>query len=195
VSDTPTPAGAAVAGKANARRAPRLPLEFAVLVRYQDANGEMIRSYCKTVSVSVDGALLALDGTLHVGQSLQLTNVKTSNEVQCTVRSVGEKDRANHIGIEFGIRSPEFWEISFPRQEGDPPAPEVRPKARAVRATPTPASGKNKTTPGTTADGSGQLPAADQPVAGTWRHKKALIALAALLALAGVWMLLQSLLK
>ena len=214
MSDSQTPAGTApgtgtgtekdsqapAAGDATGnRKGPRLPLEFAVVVRYQAPNGEMVRSNCKTISVSVNGALLALNGTVEVGQSLQLTNVKTSQEVQCTVRSVrhNEKENINHVGIEFSVWTPEFWEITFPHQEGDPlPTPQpgkVHPvKPLFGRVGPMPS------VPGeeTQADADLEGPLKHLPMVGKlfdriWHNKKAVIALAAVLAAVAVWAFLR----
>jgi hypothetical protein len=94
-----------------------------VVVCYEAPSGEPIRAKCKTVSVGVNGALLALGGALNVEQVVQLTNAKTGEEVQCVVKSVRqlEKENVYHVAMEFLVWAPKFWEITFPRQEGDPP--------------------------------------------------------------------------
>ena len=118
------------------RRGPRLPLQFPVLVSFQAENGEQLRRNGETVSVSVNrrALLLVLRESVAVGQSILLTNAKTDEEIQCTVKSVKQKNDTHHVGIEFATWCPEFWEITFPREPGDPePPPELPDSAKARR--------------------------------------------------------------
>jgi hypothetical protein len=191
---------AAPAEEPKKRKAPRLPLEFAVAVRYESANGEMVRTTCKTASVCVNGALVAMNGAVDLGQSLQLTNVKTSQEVDCVVRSVRHKEKENItlVGVEFAEWTPEFWEILFPRQEGDPePSPQSG-RGRAAK----PFFGRARTLPGNAANEAGAEQAAGDGAVGQaegpsnlaapmWRNKKALAGAAAALVLAIVWAALR----
>lgn len=124
VGHSNTNSGRSAADTAAARRRGlRLPLEFRVLVSYQAENGEQLRRSVKTASVSVNGALLALTEPLNVGQLILLTNVNTEEEVQCLVRSVRQKNDIHQVGVEFVTWRPEFWEITFPREPGDPKPP------------------------------------------------------------------------
>jgi hypothetical protein len=202
VSDIQSPAPAekdsqppAAGTDTGSRKGPRLPLEFAVVARYQALNGEMIRSNCKTISVGVNGALLALNGTVGVEQSLQLTNVKTSQEVQCIVRSVrqNEKDNVNQVGIEFSVWTPEFWEITFPHEAGDPlPTPQL---GKVVPAKPVfgrvgtmPPNPGNEASPAAGPDGSFErLPVVRKLADRLWRNKKAMIAFVAVLVSLAAW--------
>jgi hypothetical protein len=128
------------------RQRAHLPLEFPVLVRCQEQNEQSVQCNCRTVSVCVDGALLVSPLAVSVGQSLYLTNAKTSQEILCKVQSIQQEDDLKYVSIAFEEWSPEFWEISFPRQEGDPPpnaeGADVRPakpsvgRSRGLRASP-----------------------------------------------------------
>lgn len=164
------------------RRGPRLPLEFPVLISYLAENGEQSRKNGKTLSVSVNGALLALTEAVAIGQPLVLTNAKTGKEIECIVRSIQQKNEVSHVGIEFATWSPEFWEISFPREPGDPEPSEAPDFAQAPRRSGQNISRKARTgepathPPGRTSASSD--PAAQQPE--PWKHKKLAIALAAL---------------
>jgi hypothetical protein len=191
LSDLPQPGAAAgptdVAlseGKPSRRRGPRLPLEFAVLVRYQNQNGETVRCNCRTLSVSVNGALIALPAPVTVGQTLLLTNVKTSQEIECTARSLKQEENANHVAIEFASWSPEFWEITFPREADDPPA-----KADTANVRPTKPVfghvGPMPAPPGSKVDSRTLL------IQWTKGHKKILIGLIPLLLALVLWIALQ----
>lgn len=182
-ADTPTPTPR--------RRGPRLPLEFPVLVSYQAENGEQTRKNGKTISVCVNGALLALTETVAIGQLFVLTNAKTDEEIQCTIRSVQQKNEVSHVGVEFATWSPEFWEISFPREAGDPETPAEPPdSAKARRRSSQKISRKARAAEPTTPPGKASArpaPAAQQPK--PWPYKKPAIALAAVVAwaVAVVW--------
>jgi hypothetical protein len=143
VNDVPSPGAASTPAASQPaptptstpqRRGPRLPLEFPVLISWQAEDGDQIRKNAKTISVCVNGALLALTETIAIGQSFVLTNAKTDEEIQCTVRSIQQKNGVSHVGIEFVTWSPEFWEVTFPREPGDPKPPAEPPdSAKAQR--------------------------------------------------------------
>ena len=49
------------------------------------------------------------------GDRLRIRNVKTGEEVACTVVVIGERqDHKCAIGVEFEEPSPRFWCVSFP---------------------------------------------------------------------------------
>ena len=189
MSDTPTPPPVETESESQllpappslgARKSPRLPLEFAVVARYGTPDGEMARVNCKTVSVGVNGALLALNRTVTVGTSMQLTNAKTAQEVQCIVKSIRQMEKENvyHVGVEFLSWAPEFWEITFPRQEGDPspgsPSGSERPaKPFFGRVGPMPANLQDEDSPDARLGNSAEEPSAIQALANRlWRKNK-----------------------
>jgi hypothetical protein len=189
VSDTPTPPPVETESESQllpappslgARKSPRLPLEFAVVARYGAPDGEMVRVNCKTVSVGVNGALLALNRTVTVGQSMQLTNAKTAQELQCIVKSIRQMEKENvyHVGVEFLSWAPEFWEITFPRQEGDPspgsPSGSERPaKPFFGRVGPMPASPREEDSPDANLGNSAEQSTPIQSLANRlWRRNK-----------------------
>ena len=179
------PAGAPTAQ----RRRPRLPLEFPVLISYRAENGEQTRKNGKTISVCVNGALLALTETIAIGQSLMLTNAKTDEEIECIVRSVRQKDEVSHVGIEFATWSPEFWEVTFPREPGDPEPPAEAPdsakaRRRASKKTARKARAAEPATPPREETAQAPDAVAQQPKQRS--YKKPAIALAAVVALAMV---------
>ncbi len=133
----------APASAPSARKGPHLPLEFPVIVRYEQENGEAIRLHTRTVSVAVNGALLLLPAPLPQNHAIRLVNVKTTQEIECIVRSVREKNGQYHAGVEFAAWCPDFWEITFPREQGDP-APEPPPDQRPSR----PFFGRERIAPG-----------------------------------------------
>jgi hypothetical protein len=188
--------------RARRRSGPRLPLEFPVLISYQAENGERSRKNGKTISVSVNGALLAISEMPAVGQPLCLINGKTGDEIQCTVRSVKQKsDNLNHVGIEFATWSPEFWEITFPREAGDPvepqpPQPKLPKKIRSHRRSRQVSAQQENPqaadAPAPDAQRSPEYVAAKPHPKGWLAYKKLLIPLVALVALAAVWTAIPS---
>jgi len=110
------------------RRSLRLPVEIPVRFCGQGENGQTLQGQGKTLFVSAHGAHLAVKGCVRVGQSLILTNAKTGKELECVVRSTMQSgDGMNHVGIEFAIASPEFWDIIFPSEGGNPAERKVLP--------------------------------------------------------------------
>jgi len=173
------------------RRGPRLPLEFPVLVSFQAENGEQLRKNGETVSVGVNGALLVLRESVAVGQSILLTNAKTDEEIQCTVKSVQQKNDTHHVGVEFATWCPEFWEITFPREPGDPEPPAELPESAKARRRAREKAARQARTETAAAPPEGPPenaePTALQPKPGA--YKKPAIALAALATLAAaIWM-------
>ena len=106
--------------KRKSRRSTRLQFEIPVVVQAQEENKEAFPVEGKTVSVSLNGALLAVAEVFVIGQSLLLTNSKTGKEIVCHVRSVQENGTGmNYVVVEFATVSPKFWGLSFVPEDWD----------------------------------------------------------------------------
>jgi hypothetical protein len=58
---------------------------------------------------------------------LRIRNVKTGEEVACTVMVIGERqDHKCGIGVEFDEPSPRFWRVAFPPDDWTPKSPEAK---------------------------------------------------------------------
>jgi PilZ domain len=100
---------------ANQRRSQRILLSVPLRVSGKRANGAPFVEHTKTLIVSAHGALLQLQESVGEGQTLRIQNVKTGEEVACTVvdLSPGATGLAE-IGVEFAEANARFWRVSFP---------------------------------------------------------------------------------
>ncbi|MBS1839522.1 MAG: hypothetical protein JSS69_11260 [Acidobacteria bacterium] len=80
-----------------------------------------------TQVVNAHGALVLLKQMVSAGDRLKLKNVKSGDEIECTVVDVGEmQERRFGIGVEFDQPSPRFWRISFPPDDWNSKNPEAK---------------------------------------------------------------------
>jgi hypothetical protein len=92
--------------------------------------------------VNAHGALVLLKQTVAMGDRLRLRNVKTGDEVGCTVVDIGEpNDRKLSIGVEFDEPSPRFWRISFPPDDWSTKSAEAKRFTAGPRAVAKPPAG------------------------------------------------------
>ncbi len=103
-------------GKANwrPRRSERVILRVPVLVRGLQADATPFEETTATVVVSAHGALITLASTVHLGQSLRLTNKLSNEEVVCSVVFLETQEATTAVGVEFARPAPDFWPVSFP---------------------------------------------------------------------------------
>jgi hypothetical protein len=108
------------------RRTLRVALALPVLVHGQNDMGEKFCYRAMTRSVNQQGALLVMDETLAMGQTLLLVNENTSRSTETRVVYLKkERDGKMLIGLEFANPDTNFWKMTFP-------LPGARPMRRAA---------------------------------------------------------------
>lgn len=109
------------------RRSQRLLLAIRVVVSGQQPSGLPFAEEAVTQVVNAHGALVLMKQMVANGDRLRVRNVKTGEEVACTVVVVGEhQDHKRGIGIEFDEPSPRFWHVAFPPDDWTPRSPEAK---------------------------------------------------------------------
>ena len=109
------PLPAKSAKPAVARRSQRLLLAIHVVVAGKQVSGLPFVEEAVTQVVNAHGALVLMEHMVSNGDRLRIRNVKTGEEVACTVVVIGERqDRNCAIGVEFDEPSPHFWRVAFP---------------------------------------------------------------------------------
>ena len=100
---------------ANQRRSQRILLSVPLRVSGKRVNGTAFVEHTKTLIVSAHGALLQLQEPVLQGQSLNLRNVVTGEEVDCKVVDLNRgASGLAEIGVEFEQPNSRFWRVSFP---------------------------------------------------------------------------------
>lgn len=108
------------------RRSQRILLSVPVRVSGKHANGTPFVELTNTLIVSAHGALLHLREGVRVGQSLNLQNVTTGEELACVVIDVNTGTNGPEIGVEFAEANARFWRVSFPPVNWTHRTPEAR---------------------------------------------------------------------
>jgi len=104
-----------------------LLLTVHVVVSGKQPTGASFAEETITQVVNAHGALVLLKQMVAIGDRLKLKNVKTGDEIGCTVVDVGEmQERRSGIGIEFDLPAPRFWRISFPPDDWNSKSPEAK---------------------------------------------------------------------
>ena len=93
--------------------------------------------HTKTLIVSAHGGLLRLQESVLQGQSLNLRNVVTGEEVACKVVDLNlGASRLAEIAVEFAEPNPRFWRVSFPPTDWSARSPEAKRLASSPSAAP-----------------------------------------------------------
>jgi hypothetical protein len=102
------------------RRSHRVNITMPVLVRGKKGT-QPFEEETGTISVSAHGCMVRLAMPVARGQALSIVNTKTTEELPCTVTSLGQRDGGKtEVGVEFTEASPLFWRIAFPPLDWDP---------------------------------------------------------------------------
>lgn len=97
------------------RRSKRLGLFVSVLVHGKDVGGTPFRELTRTLSLSANGALLALTASVLEGQTILVKNQSTQQEQECRVVYVGPAQEGKwSVGVAFIHPTEDFWQVHFP---------------------------------------------------------------------------------
>ena len=103
---------------AGRRRSQRLFLQVRIVVEGTLPNKSPFSEDTHTIIVNAHGALVEMGTSLDQGQVVTMRNVRTSENIECTVklvtRSAGGKFST---AFEFTNPNPGFWRISFPPED------------------------------------------------------------------------------
>lgn len=111
------------------RRSQRLLLRLKVRVSGQISAGERFEEEVSTLAISPYGGLVLLATPVSKGQPITLSNVRTSEQVECIVVYVGDHE-GDYIqtGVEFLSPNAKFWQVAFPPEEWTPSHPDAKQK-------------------------------------------------------------------
>lgn len=102
------------------RRSHRVNIAMPVLVRGKKGTQPFEES-AQTISVNAHGCMVRLATPVARSQEIAVVNIKTAEELPCTVTFLGQKDNGKtEVGVEFAEPSPLFWRIAFPPEDWDP---------------------------------------------------------------------------
>lgn len=105
---------------AEQRRTQRVRIAMPVLIRGKNGN-QSFEEETHTLMVNAHGCLVLLAVPVTRNQQILVVNLKTAEELPCTVVFLGQKeDGKTQVGIEFAEPSPLFWRIIFPPEDWDP---------------------------------------------------------------------------
>jgi hypothetical protein len=109
------------------RRTLRVTLTVPVAVHGQDECETKFCAHALTHTVSRNGALLVMDQTVVVGQTLLLVNESSNRTAECRVVSIRrDRESKTFVGVEFMSGDANFWHMTFPM-------PGARPLRRPLR--------------------------------------------------------------
>ncbi len=122
---------------ANQRLSQRILLSVPLRVSGKRLNEIAFVEHTKTLIVSAHGGLLRLQESVLQGQSLNLRNVVTGEEVACKVVDLNlGASRLAEIAVEFAEPNPRFWRVSFPPTDWSARSPEAKRFASSPSAAP-----------------------------------------------------------
>jgi hypothetical protein len=109
------------------RRTLRVTLTVPVAVHGQDECETKFCAHATTHTVSRNGALLVMDQTVVIGQTLLLVNESSNRTAECRVVSIRrDRESKTFVGVEFMSGDANFWHMTFPM-------PGARPLRRPLR--------------------------------------------------------------
>jgi hypothetical protein len=112
---------------ANQRRSQRVLVAIPVVISGNHENGLAFTERTTTAVVSAHGALILLYEPTRMGQTLQLKNLATGEQLSCTVVDMNPgQGGASEIGVEFSAPSPRFWRVSFLPMDWSSRSPEAK---------------------------------------------------------------------
>jgi hypothetical protein len=109
------------------RRSQRLFLRVPVIVEANELNKPLFREETHTVVLNAHGTLVEMSVALETGRTVSLRNVKTSAQIDCTVKLVTNTEHGKfNVALEFKTPNANFWQVSFPPEDWSPHDKEPR---------------------------------------------------------------------
>jgi len=97
------------------RRTARAVVTIEVVATGLDETKQKFRLLTKTVSVSANGGVIALEAPLPVGQKFQLSNEFNRKKAACRIVSVRmSREGKLHGAFELMCAESNFWSMAFP---------------------------------------------------------------------------------
>ena len=102
-------------------RTTRVRIAIPVYIYGNNESGPPFKEITQSVEVNANGCLIELATPVIKEQPLLLTNLKTNEEIACTVVTLGNiVNGKTEVGLRFAQPSPRFWGIGFPPEDWDP---------------------------------------------------------------------------
>ena len=102
-------------------RTTRLHFAIPVFIYGSKDSGAPFTEITQTLAVNASGCLVELATPVVKEQPLLLTNMKTNEEMACSVVTLGSVVNGKaQVGLRFAQPSPRFWGLAFPPEDWDP---------------------------------------------------------------------------
>ena len=102
-------------------RTTRVHLAIPVFIYGTKQSEKPFKEITQTVEVNANGCLLELETPVVKEQQVLLTNMKTNEEMPCSVVTLGSIVNGKaQVGLRFAQPSPRFWGLAFPPEDWDP---------------------------------------------------------------------------
>jgi hypothetical protein len=106
-------------------------LRVPVVVESTESSTPPFRTETHTVVLNAHGTLIEMDMALETGRTVSLKNLKTSEQIDCTVKLITNAERGKfNVALEFKTPNANFWQVSFPPEDWSPHDKEPRPPRR-----------------------------------------------------------------
>jgi hypothetical protein len=133
---------------ANQRRSQRIMFSVPIRVSGQLRGDIAFSENCATLIVNAHGGLILLKARVFAGQVVTVCNVKTREEVSCTiVDMVSGAEGIHAVGIEFEKPNARFWRVAFPPPDWTPRSPEAKVVVHTPAAATAPGAPSTKPAP------------------------------------------------
>jgi hypothetical protein len=111
-------------------RTTRVHFAIPVFIYGTEESGAPFKEIAQTVAVNANGCLIELATRVTKDQPLLLSNMKSNEEIACSVVSIGNPANGKTaVGLRFTQPAPRFWGLAFPPDDWDP-ADRKRPTKR-----------------------------------------------------------------
>lgn len=109
------------------RRSQRILFSMPLRVSGKLVNNSAFAEYTSTLIVNAHGGLILLQQAVSPGQIVTLKNVRTEEEVPCTVVYIHPRaSGVQEVGVEFEQPNSRFWRVLFPPEDWTPHSPEAK---------------------------------------------------------------------
>ncbi|HEX4546728.1 MAG TPA: PilZ domain-containing protein [Candidatus Acidoferrum sp.] len=116
---------------ANRRRSQRVLMKLPVRVTVQAGVASLSEEDSHTLAISAHGALFVLAAPVHRGQRLTLSNLQTTEALECVVVHIDKfPGEQIQVGVEFMLPDPTFWRVAFPPKDWTPRHPDAKSSSR-----------------------------------------------------------------